>query len=366
MFNIFRKYKNEISIYFVFFSPLVGMAWVSYFYMLAYSLLHKSVRKDRKVLYGIGVFFFCICAAVKYVQMQNFSSWFALIRFFLGWGIVYIYLNKHPLNININKLIIIYSIEVILEFLLINFVISPTVLLNYPDVDGVGNIGPFTRVYSVGSNSSISGVIMCMLLSYRASLEKYGVEIQSISVELFSTIAMLLFASGTAFYLFFIYLLFRLNLLRIRYAVLLCITLFLFYFVVSKLTFNEDSILSHASWNYLSFIGEYKQFQIDTLLCEYRTRSLFWGYHYPNGELPLTWGDFALLEYYISFGYIGILLLFGISIANMNKCNIIPVAIGILGSFHYGGIFATAGQLVFICALLLNKAAVESYQKNIK
>ena len=364
MLNIVGKYKNEISIYFIFFSSLFGMAWLSYFYMLAHSLLHKPVKKESNILYVLGVVLFCICVAVKYVQMQNFSSWFALTRFFLGWGIVYIFIKKHPVAININKLIIVFSVEVILEFLLINFVIPPTALLNYPNIDGVGNIGPFTRVYSVGSNSSISGVIMCMFLSYRASLGKSGVEIKSIGVEILSTISILFFASGTAFYLFFIYLLYRFNLLRIRYVMFLCFALYLSYSILSNMYLNDESIFSHASWDYLSFIGEYKQFQIETLLQEYKSQSLFWGYHYPNGEEPLTWGDFALLEYYISFGYLGIILLLGITISNINKYNIIPVLIGIMGSFHYGGVFATAGQMAFIYALLLDKRAIDFY-KNI-
>ena len=80
--------------------------------------------------------------------------------------------------------------------------------------------------------------------------------------------------------------------------------------------------------------------------------SLF-GYDYSKGEEPLTWGDFSIVEFYISFGIIGIILFFLFSFSKMNKTNFVAILIGLLGSLHYGGVFSISGQLVYSLALLL-------------
>ena len=58
--------------------------------------------------------------------------------------------------------------------------------------------------------------------------------------------------------------------------------------------------------------------------------SLF-GYDYSKGEEPLTWGDFSIVEFYISFGIIGIILFFLFSFSKMNKTNFVAILIGLLG-----------------------------------
>ena len=362
-----KSHKNKDWVFLLlFFSPILGLAFLCYLYM-GFSLLFSRVKnikgKSRSIL------LFCILFFVfyKYIQIGNFTYWFALVRFFFGWALVFVYFRKFPVNISVNSVIMAFSIEVIVEFLLINTILPTSFLFNYPKIDGIGNIGPFIRVYSIGSNSSISGTILCMLLAYRESLNKRACDVKDIRVDILSTICIIMFASGTTFYLFLIYLFYRFNFFKIRYLILGIVMMYVLFLVVSRMSISDGGILSHMSYDYLEFLWNYKGMQIEDNLYEYKNMSKLFGYDY-NGEIePLTWGDFAILEYYISFGLVGIVSLVAIICVNINKINFMPIFLGILGSIHYGGIFSLPGQMIFVLSLLLNKKYINGvHNKNVR
>ena len=316
-----REHKIKDWVFFLlFFSPIFGFAFLCYLYM-GLSLLFSRIRsvKERGMSILLCSILFFIC--YKYIQIGNFTCWFALVRFFIGWALAFAYFRRFTLNVSVNSIILAFAFEIIVEFLLINTILPPSFLLNYPDIDDIGNIGPFIRVYSVGSNSSISGTILCMLLAYRESLNKRGCDVKDIRVDILSTICIVMFASGTSFYLFLIYLFYRFNLLKIKYLIFASIVIYALFIVISKMSILDGGILSHMSFDYLEFLWDYKEMQIEDFLHEYKNMSRLFGYDYNGREEPLIWGDFAILEYYVSFGIIGVFLLIVVICTKVNKIN---------------------------------------------
>lgn len=341
--------KKEYFFYILFFSPMLKLSWVCYILLILFSLYNCFNINKKSIILGLALVF----AFIKLIQIGDFTVWFALIRFFWGWLFVYYLVYKKALIVSVPRLAVIFSLEIIMEFILINTILPPSYLPNYPNLDDVSLVGFINRPYSVGSNASISGTILCIILAIYESMIKREIIRRDRMVDNLSLIAIILFLSGTTTYLYLIYLMYRFSLLRIKTIVCLISVIILLTIYVDNLSVDNDSILYHSSWDYIQFIFDYKQNQIENFLFDYKSMDSLFGYDYSKGEEPLTWGDFSIVEFYISLGIIGIILFFLFSFSKMNKTNFVAILIGLLGSLHYGGVFSISGQLVYSLALLL-------------
>lgn len=90
----------------------------------------------------------------------------------MGWAVVTATLYFSKTAININKILLLLSAEILFEFLLINTVVPTSILPNYPKLDDEIMTGSFFRVYSIGCNATTTSTILIMLLAYRESLIK--------------------------------------------------------------------------------------------------------------------------------------------------------------------------------------------------
>lgn len=78
---------------------------------------------------------------------------------------------------------------------------------------------------------------------------------------------------------------------------------------------------------------------------------------------PLTHGDTALVEFLLSFGLFGIIYFFLLVSHYFNKINWCPLLIGLIGAFHYGGIFSLPGQMLMAYVMVLNIKSRSYYYK---
>lgn len=362
------KGKNEVLFLFIFFSPLLGFSayWYIFFFIyIVYSFLW--LRRGVSV-WGISfAFVFITFLFIKFEHFSNFSIWFGTVKFYMGWAIITLFLYLTRLSVNINKLIILLSCEIIIEFILINTIVPTSILPNYPETDGIIMTGSFARVYSVGCNATITATILVILLAYRESIRKkstyFNKHFNKI-ISILSLIAIILLGSATGFILYILYISYKLNLLKIKYIFFFCLFIYVIVLGLQNLKVDEDSIFQRLSFEYFQYILEFKEWQLTELIYEYNVVDKFLGSDLKHEGNPVIWGDIALLEYYISLGICGLSLFLLYVFKFINKYNYFPILIGIIGAVHYGGIFSFSGQLIFAYSLLLNKSSIDFYGYN--
>lgn len=353
----------QILFYIAFFSPLLGISGL-WFVIMSFSIIYAFyVNKHRKIGFPelILTILFILCAIIKLFHFCDISIWFPTIKYYMGIGIVICFLYLLDIVIDVNKLIIALNIEIFIEAILINTVLPANYLPNYPDLDYLITTGQIARVYSVGCNASKTATILTMLLSYREIMRMNRFVADNRIIEVISFISIIVLGSGVGFLLYILYLIFKYQLLRMRY-IIFCMILMYFLFQFSKsISMNQDSIFQRFSYEYFEYILDYKKLQIDYLIQEYNVSNKIFGSTLKNVDDPIIWGDFAWIEYYISVGLFGIVVFLLTIYKYINNMNWFPVFIGILGAFHYGGIFSLPGQMVFAYVLLLNKKTLFHY-----
>lgn len=352
------------SFYFLFFFSLLGTVIPGYVFII-FSLLGILCCAAYSKW---GIFSFtlvCVLLGLKLNQMSLWADVEVLFRYFLGWIVVYAFLYYTKARIDINRLIFLYSIAVIVEAVLVNTIFPASMMPNYPNLELVPShqthfMGFYQRVYSVGCNATVSSTIMCLLLTYREALNKNGYDWNNWKIDVLAGISIVLFASGTGFCLYTIYLLYKRNLLKWKNTLLAVLALFLLIFISTSFADGTDSIFSRFSYIYMQFLWNFKEEQIMDAIYLLELDSFFLGCAYNDIPLQL-WGDFAIRDFFISWGFFGFMILFAFVLKNINKINALVLLLSIIGLFHYGGVFSFPGQLCFAYALLLNHHSIAYY-----
>ena len=347
-------------LFLMFFSPLLGVSGFWYIFFVGYYLLRFFKGKLNNTRWGVSFSLLYVAFLfAKFYQISNFSIWFSTVKFYMGWAIVSLFLFYSKITFNVNKLLFLLCCEILTEFVLINTIVSVSILPNYPQTDIINMTGSFVRVYSIGNNATTTSTIVVMLLACRESLNKNGLDlcgkILNRVLMALSLMTIIVLGSGTGFCLYLIYLLYKHNLFKIRLFLGLCLVLIGIVSFLSYITIDDESIFQRLSGEYFQFLWDYKEYQISELLDQYKVTNHFWGSALKNEEVALIWGDFAFLQYYISLGILGNSLFVMYVLKYANKVNFFPLLIGIIGAFHYGGIFTFPGQLLLAYLILLNK-----------
>ena len=116
------------SIYFLFYIPLLGTAVPSYIFILLHLFYYVFYKKSSKwgIMVGLMLFVFII---MKYSLLADGSQVGVLFRYFFGWIFVYLFLYYSKARVDINKFIMVYTIEILLEAFLVNAILSPDYFL---------------------------------------------------------------------------------------------------------------------------------------------------------------------------------------------------------------------------------------------
>lgn len=363
MANIF---KSDKLFYLLFFLPLTGSAFLGYAISVLFFVIYFLSRNKKEVTqFGILAFVLYVFLVIaKLIQTGNPSVVSVITRFYLGIGPILFYVYYSKVKVNINFIILLLSIEVLIEAFLINFVISPTLLPNYPTEIKLGGFDStevmgYQRPYSIGINATVTATILCMLLAYREAQCKAGAA-RDFKLDIISTLAILALASGTGILLFAIYIFYRfsgaINLKNI--SILILLVLIILRVVNSELL--GDSLISHFSTEYFQFMIDYKEELYSEYLSSFNNKFLGVDFH---NMPPLTHGDTALVEFLLSFGLFGIIYFFLLVSHYFNKINWCPLLIGLIGAFHYGGIFSLPGQMLMAYVMVLNIKSRSYYYK---
>jgi len=250
-----------------------------------------------------------------------------VVRFFWGFLLFY-FVFKTGIQIQVNKLLVFLSALTIAEAVLVNTIISAEILPNYPSkINAAGHfsaVGEYQRPYSFGGSASVTGVTLAALLA----VSTLGWKGKSLTI-----VAILACMSGSGFVALFIFFL----------AVAPRPVIFLLVPAFVGVIYSEE--IPKISAGYLSLLVELKANQtVNELRAD--LFSLLMGVPLATRTASSYGGDFAALSFLVLNGLVGLGFLLIIIFSNVNKRNWLSILIMLIGTFHYGAMFYLPGQLL--------------------
>ena len=292
------------------------------------------------------VLFFAISISII-ISFYNSEIYLILssLRYHFGFFIFYYYFKNNRTNINFTSLFILLFFCTYIEMFLVNSIIDPKMLPNYPEFDYVNRVRnhfsiDWQRVYGFAGNASILATLLIVMYS-----------IVNISVLLIPFIVLiLLISSGVGLICIILYLIVHLKNDIIKYLFLITpliiLSAIIFY---DNTTFQIYSKFLSVNFNNLI------EAKIDTLFMQFNKNlfEIFFG----NINSDRIGGDFAWVSLLRNHGLFGLLLVLIFIIDKCNRYNIFPIFLLILTSVHYFTIFSLPGQILtgFLLANRNNK-----------
>jgi len=260
----------------------------------------------------------------------NIFEIFQLYRFYWGFLIFYIFFRSiQNINFNFDKLLITLIILTIIEGVLVNSIISPEILPNYPDKQLAAShfSDLYQRVHGFGGNPAVLSVLLVAILCLSS---------QSIALVVGVLISTMVVSSGSGYIAFFIYIVFQ----KFKHKGLILIILFIATMIAYQV--NAD-IFYKVSWKYLTYLIENKVLQIESVWSNLTKFQLLFG----TQNLSDLGGDILWLSFFKIYGLYGTSLFIFFILHKLNKKNLLGVFIILILTSHYFVLFSMPGQLIF-------------------
>lgn len=303
---------------------------------------------------ALDFFFLCgvLSLGVFQLFMKDIISTLIDFRFYWGWIFFYFFFKTHRVDAKlVATLLVMLSIMVLIEAALINTVISPWALPNYPKFeDGLlseYNLNTFyQRPYSFGASATVGSSLLVVLMDL-CGAQGWRIVLASLAV--------VSFLSGTG--LFALVLLFIVRYRNIKILsvsltfVAICMVGYFLFPDVAAYLFGR--IYSKVSVDYFSNAIFFKQAQIVDSYKDIDLYSIVFGD--VNG---FRGGDFGFLAFVLSNGVYGMFLFLFMLFVRLNRANKFSLFILVSTSFHYPVIFFLPGQMIFGLLLSMSEKNV--------
>ena len=314
--------------------------YIAYLYLLKNRI--KISLGDLILIWGIVVIF------TAHLLDKTFVNAVIDFRFFWGWVIFYLIFKNQGINkIKIEKILILLCLLTLSEAVLINTLVQPFDLPNYPNFeDGKTewvSVGLYQRPYSFGASASVgSSLLVALIAMCKPRGWKFFLSILSV----------LVFGSGVgilllAVILFAVY-------CNLRMKIFISIVILAAAVMItgsSIIDFETNIILRKIDIDYILLLINLK---LESISTSYSNLSLY-EYYFGKTE-EFVAGDFGFLGFALGNGLIGLVLFLYFLISKINKINRAPMFVMVVASFHYPTIFFLPGQLIF--GLVLNYGRV--------
>jgi len=354
--------NNAITTFLItlmFFIQYLGVGVYAHVLVILLILFHITNYKFYK-LTNFDLIFVLIIVYFFFVKALNIAALdsILLLKFYFGFILFYIFFKISKFELDYKFLFILTCIVSVIDFTLINTIVPIQMMKNVPGGELNASAqelrGTFYRSYGLGSSPTVSATIVVVLL---VSIFYYQRNEFKDKYILFSIIPLIMFGSGTGFFLFFLFLFIRYKLYK---GLKLWIGLLLLVLSILALTFidqNENGgLLSRMSIVYYNFLIDLKLEQIAEVLVKIHnsvTQILF-GYNYSRPDEGLRiMSDFGWLDMLEACGYLGIALIWLFVIVK-KKLMEPPVFLLMIGAFHYPGLFSIPGQILLGALLAKN------------
>jgi hypothetical protein len=313
--------KNWIA-FFAFFYYYIGPISVVGYLLSLLKTRWVLPIKDWSILLFLLPMFLYSCYS------SGFLDSILLYRLHWGFLIFYLYFRNKAHLFNFKQLLWLMLLMTLIESALVNTIVDASSLPNYPDLESAAthfsNI--WQRAYSFGGNSSVTGVLIIAVLSIVGG---------GLLLMITALITVLLVGSGSGIIAYFIYLFYKIKIIK-KIVFFLLFGLFWLFLV------NDIDALYKISPYYIDLLIDLKQVQISSTLDNMDEITMFVG----SSKLSDTGGDFLWLSFFAVHGYIGIILMLFIIFTHINKANIFGIGIIVLMTSHYFVLFSLPGQLI--------------------
>ena len=333
-------------------------------YFLALARMKRSIKIAHLLILILISMFLIIQGGLK-----NPWGWLYDVRLYWGWLIFWAYFKTYTLDSSfLKKAVVFLSCAVIIEALLINTVIPPEVLPNFPPDRGLAwshfaAEGDYQRPYSFGGSATVGSTVLVVLMAV-AEVTGYWL--------LLGILAVIAFSSGTGYVVLIIFLGFRF----LRWDFIfrnsrIFLLLLLVPFALSNFPqhiLNQSGLIKITpAYLEMTFFYKLDQFLLlastnpvelsspgidDTKPCVdfgFNVRTFFGDYI--NADTNLRGGDFGWLTFFQFNGIVGSLMLLFFVLANLNRRNWLPIFLLFLATMEYPVIFFFPGQLLFAMSL---------------
>lgn len=342
---IFYYYFGEYRIY----------AGICYLGAILVFLMHifLTERISRLQLYILSSLIFL--TIISLFTFSHLIPAFLSLRLYFGIFILTLFYGVIQIP-DINKISIFLSLWTLAEYVLIRAFSDIIYLLpNYDETFLLSQTAQVLGgVHSFGGNRTVTAVILLALFTYLEGVQ------QNRKFRYLPLIACILTASGTAYALFFLYMI-------IKYAtrVFPLMIILLAFGIVSFSQYDDAYLISKFNSEYLIYLWNFKSDQvIDYWSKVSGVYEILFGMGSKaivtiSGEVEnygSSYGDFIFLDFIARYGLLGALLL-TFAICYTKKSARTSLCLLVLGSFHYGVIFSTPGQVIGACLIVLGTKA---------
>ncbi|NVK73384.1 MAG: hypothetical protein HWE24_07890 [Oceanospirillaceae bacterium] len=264
---------------------------------------------------------------------DDFLRVIEVFRFYFGFFVFYIYF-KSTDEISLEKLFWLVLVLVPVEALIVNSIISPHTMPNYPSADASSHFNPggYQRPYSFAGNASVASNILVVFLAMYP-FKKIAM--------FFSVFSVFVFSSGSG--LISLILFFFMRFFRV-FFVFLC--LFLVFFVVyySSLVSFLDSFDFKINSKYIDYLMDFKLNQIAVVFHGFTSMDYLFG---NISSLSDGYGgDFGWLYFIAANGVISFVVLVFYLLTKVSAKTLMPIVLLLASTFHYPVIFFLSGQIV--------------------
>lgn len=332
-------------------------------YFLALARMKRSIKITHLPILILISMFFIIQGGLK-----NPWSWLYDVRLYWGWLIFWAYFKTYTLDSSfLKKAVVFLSCAVFIEVLLINTVIPPEVLPNFPSDKALAwshfaPEGDYKKPYSFGGSATVGSAVLVVLM---AVAEVTGYRL------LLGILAVIAFSSGTGYVVLILFLAFRF--LRWdfifrnpRIFVLLLLVAFALFNLPGHILDQSGLVKITPAYLEMTFFYKLDQFllldstnQVITNFGIDQTKpyadfgfnvGTFFG-DYINADTNLRGGDFGWLTFFQFNGIVGSLILLLFVLANLNRRNWLPLFLLFVSTMEYSTLFFFPGQLLFAMSL---------------
>ena len=342
------------------------------FVILFFFLLFTLPNNQYSILEISAISFLILYLITILVFSTDLISTLKNIKWFFGISAFLLFLKNYSVMKSINSLLIsqkffIFILSIIIvETIFINFVFHPYQVYGLEYISSI--LGSYNRPLGPMGNSSMTATF---LVAYYAFFINFQHKNTIILLFLFSLVILLLMSS-TGFVLFFIYSLVIIFNKSLKFQIKLSYVYLLMVISVTYILIFLFLELQKVSFTYyflvflekINFLNNFEVSKDGRSLIEGTSLEILFG-RTLSSLVPLNGGDFAWLNLMYTHGIVGFFIfiyLFYSFFNNKIKKSIIPIAILMLGAFHYGVIFNSAGQLLLAFLLIFN---IKNNYKNI-
>lgn len=323
--------------------------------LLIVSLRAMNLRFTPSILVFLGaVTFYFLIVAARTDLITSIMS----VKYFFGSLLMLFFFASKNYEVDFGRVALVISIITIAEAFLVNTVLSPELLPNYPKDEG-GNLahpglfwGWYQRPYGIGTNASVTAGTLVVLLSMRNVGDDRGAyKVGKIDIVVF--ISILVCLSGTGFAMFALYYLFCFASKPLLLLILAAVSSFVS--LVALTVGAKIELFEKISSTYFLHLLEYKNEQFEMSLVG-KTDLLSWlfGNAWNARELVVLGGDFGWLNIMEYGGIFVLLMIFLILISTYNSMARPTIILLIISGFHYFSMFTLSGHII-IAYLLQRK-----------